>query len=139
MSTDAISEERPYCLSPNIFACERDGDVVLLDLAHNEYLGLTGPLAIHVGALVADWPVAPERARDLENPSSEVADTIKTLVTAGRIVSCCQSSMSSRESLPMASAEVCIAYEDEPPRIGTQDIVRFVRATTVAADRKSVV
>jgi hypothetical protein len=59
MNTPATSRLR---LAGHVRACCADGQVILLDLQHNRYVGIAGELAPTLARVVEGWPVPPEVA-----------------------------------------------------------------------------
>lgn len=56
MSTTTPTQPE-YRLADHVRACHVDGQVILLDLQRDKYIGIGGPLMSALSARIADWPV----------------------------------------------------------------------------------
>jgi hypothetical protein len=52
-----LRQEARYTISRHVFMCIRDDDLVLLDIARDQYLALEAARTIGLGAVVQGWPV----------------------------------------------------------------------------------
>jgi len=74
-----------YRLADHVRACHVDGQVILLDLHHDRYIGVAGPQASAAAHWVADWPTAD--LQDCEAPASSAVESwVGKLQNAGLLV-----------------------------------------------------
>lgn len=128
----ARSGER-LSLAPHVRACHADGQVILLDLRRNRYVGVGGR---HMSALVQqvqDWPVAPVSSVADADPAATGA-LMQRLLTQGLLTS---HPSSRRKDSAIQEATSTLDFEGVPtgsivnaPRVG-----RFLRSVAVTSLR----
>jgi hypothetical protein len=129
MHTDTGTRPLSLCLAPHVRACDVGGQVILLDLRHNRYLGIGGPASPSLAGHVRGWP---EGTAGSGNASPTAAQPLidrflhQGLLTVGET--------------PMSHASVMEATSsiDAEPAGGhaplhAMQVLRFLRAAAKAA------
>lgn len=106
----------PYRLADHVRACHVDGQVILLDLHHDRYIGVAGPLASAAGHWVADWSTADPQ--DGEAPASSVVESwVSKLQKTGLLV---DTPTTPRKRDRLEKASETLAMSDLPQWRGVQ-------------------
>jgi hypothetical protein len=97
-----------YRLADHVRACHVDGQVILLDLHHDRYIGVAGPQASAAAHWVADWPTTDLRAGEAL-ASSALESGVSKLQKAGLLVN---APPTPRQSDPLEDALETLATSD---------------------------
>ena len=116
-------------LAPHVRACSSDGQVILLDLRNNQYLGVGGTESNALADQIEGWPVSPESA-------GECATSVTLAALTQRLVSRGLLTHASSERLPdlrlvEASASLDVALADSG--ITARRLGRFLQSAATAA------
>ncbi|MDG0861523.1 lasso peptide biosynthesis B2 protein [Pelomonas aquatica] len=106
----------PYRLADHVRACHVDGQVILLDLHHDRYIGVAGPQASAAAHWVADWPTA--GLQPCEAPASSAVESwVSKLHEAGLLV---KTPPTLRQPDPLEDALETLATSDLQQSRGVQ-------------------
>ena len=117
-------------LASHVRACHSEGQVVLLDLRHNKYLGVGGAPSSVLAAQVDGWPKCPTRPNECAT-SASVSALLQRLSAEGLLTD------APRESTPhIAIEEATSSLDIEQTGINAglraQRLGRFARSAVVA-------
>ena len=122
-------------LASHVRACESDGQVILLDLKHNRYLGVGGSTAKALAERVAGWPAFSDRTDSY--PAREAVESMtQRLLTQGLLTD--TASCTRLDRLPDATVDEATAsldFEDASTdrTIGARQFAHFLKSAAVAA------
>jgi hypothetical protein len=128
MKTDTTSRLR---LAEHVRACCADGQVILLDLQHNKYVGIGGAQLPALARAIEGWPVSPEATGQPDAPAD--IDTLTApLLAQGLITSAMTASQSTaRLEEPMRSLNA--ADSAQYRAIRWRQLCCFIRSTVTAS------
>lgn len=120
---------RQFSLAPHVRACACDGQVILLDLLHNRYLGVSAETATALAVQVNGWPVGPAVS---ELPISQDDQRIQRLLSQGLLTHESRGMRSEAtleiptQSIDLDDIEVCRSIE-------AQAVLNFMKSAAIAA------
>lgn len=118
-------------LASHVRACHDDGQVILLDLRHNKYLGVGGPQSSALADQVEGWPKSSERTDARANPAA-IGVLMQRLVSKGLLTH------TPSEHLPDGTVEEATSSLDfengaTGSSISARRLGRFLQSAAVAA------
>ena len=134
MQTSGIPPRR-LRLASHVCACQSDGQVILLDLRRNKYIGVGGR---HVAALahaIDGWPVS---ALDQDHPvlASDIRTLTQPLLLQGLLTDRLVDRLADKpftSSIAEATASLDVEDAMEDPVIGARRMVQMIRSAAVVA------
>jgi hypothetical protein len=118
-------------LAPHVRACHSDGQVILLDLRRNKYLGVGGAQLPALAAAIEGWPKCPP-LRELSAPSANFEALLAPLLRQGLLTTY---QASSRPDPSIQEATASLNGEDAIDRVVTHPgrVLRFLRSAAGAS------
>jgi hypothetical protein len=131
MHADPPPPARQLSLASHVRACYIDGQLVLLDLMRNRYIGISGRETGELAGIVSGWPSIPEPTSHDTEPTPEGALARKLL--AQGLLSDGPSGPSSDRQLEPATA--CLDFEGDiaGSEINARRLVRFAHSAASTA------
>lgn len=127
----ATTSSFQYALSPHMFLCVSDDDVVMLDLAHDKYLAIQADSAAGLRNLVRNWPLGTEA--DDARPTVRASKLADALEARGILTKDLERGKDTAPLvLPKPTREITAdsVVSRPPARLG--DLAVFIRALLVA-------
>ncbi len=117
-------------LASHVRACSIEGQVILLDLRHNQYLGVGGPQSNALADHVEGWPRNSDQAQALAT-SAALSVLTKRLVAQGLLT---DTPPEPKREATVEEATSSLDFENVviAPRISTRRFGRFLQAAAVA-------
>lgn len=128
---------RPYFLTPQVYLCVADDEVVLFDLARDKYFELSSEQTAFLAPLVEGWPTITSRNDDdafhdkprLDTDAMLASMLASNLLTADASIG--------KQALPMKMPDASSVLVEPQlrgrPVIRFLDVIRFLRASTLMA------
>lgn len=108
--------QKDYRLADHVRACHVDGQVILLDLLRNKYIGVGGSLLAALSCRVADWPAIGGPNRDAA-ADLEVDRWISSMHEQGMLAT---TATATQDRLELAEPDQSIFACEPPARTGVQ-------------------
>jgi hypothetical protein len=124
------TSQRRLSLAPHVRACESDGQVILLDLRRNRYLGIGTSAAAALAVPIGGWPQS--RAFAACKPAHDNDAVIHRLMAQGLLTASMQTPPP-RPSIEEATASVDLDATLRGSRIGARRVSSFLANAAVAA------
>lgn len=123
------------CLAPHVRACAHDGQVILLDLQRNRYLGVAGTRFAALASVVRGWPCLEGVPRSLAMPLPEEVEALAApLVRKGLLTRDSRSqSPEAAPSLPDATCSINAEELIDSVPTDLARVIRFVRCSASAS------
>ncbi len=123
--------EPEYRLADHVRACHVDGQVVLLDLNRDRYIGASGPALAAAAHWISDWP-APKQRMDDFAPDKGVEAWVHEVKAAGLITTSLPTTPGCRR---LEEAQESLPIPDSPPGGGIQwrRLANIASSTFIAA------
>ena len=122
-------------LALHVRACESDGQVILLDLRHNRYLGVGASTAKALAEHVEGWPARSDRT-DSSPRSATIGDLTRRLVSRGLLTEtpfCTASYRLPDPTVEEATASLDLEDASTDRTIGARQLAHFLKSAAVAA------
>ena len=122
-------------LASHVRACESDGQVILLDLRHNRYLGVGASTAKALAEHVEGWPARSERT-DSSPRSATIGDLTQRLVSQGLLTDtplCTPFCRLPDATVEEATASLDLEDASTDRTIGARQLAHFLKSAAVAA------
>lgn len=103
-----------YRLADHVRACNVDGQVILLDLQQDKYIGAGGTSLSSLSALIADWPATGLDA-SASHPDDGITPWINKLRQQGLLV---LASAAPPQTVALGTAQESLSYADPMPSAG---------------------
>jgi len=117
-------------LASHVHTCLTGGQLVLLDLRRDEYLGLAGEDAHALAAHVCDWPVVPVSDGSRQRSSEErVRRRLEQLVAKSILTSTPQSKRITPPPVPIVQSALVQERPGIRPHVRARDVVGLVLAS----------
>ncbi|MEO6279848.1 lasso peptide biosynthesis B2 protein [Roseateles sp.] len=123
------TSQRLLSLAPHVRACESDGQVILLDLRRNRYIGIGDSVAEKLTAAIAGWPQSCSTAAC--KPAQDSDAVIHRLMAQG-LLSASTAAPQPHPSIAEATASVDLGALTGS-RIGARRVGSFLTNAAVAA------
>lgn len=118
-------------LASHVRACQDDGQVILLDLRHNKYLGVGGPQSSMLADQVEGWPKYSERTCACANPAA-IGVLTQRLVMQGLLTDT-PSEQLPDETIEEATSSLDFENAVTDSGISAQRLGRFLQSAAAAA------
>lgn len=121
-------------LSPHVRACEIDGQVILLNLASNRYLGVGAASAKALAGEVKGWPIGPDASEPSPPPHASLRGSKQLLVSQGLLTDKPQAELAMPVTVE-AKRSLDIDEESMKQKIGALRLGHLLLGATVTAFR----
>ena len=127
-----------YFLAPHVYPCITEGHLVLLDLAHDKYIGIAREQLSALARRVRGWPRLgvphPSEAPELKTPSSRAESVFAKMIAAGMLTTDADIGKEMSPVDVVAAADALVQPDfDWRPRITFIDVVRFLLASMLTS------
>lgn len=120
---------RQFSLAPHVRACASDGQVILLDLLHNRYLGVSAETATALAVQVNGWPVEPAPS---EPPISHDDQRIQRLLSQGLLTQEARG-MRSEATVEIPTQSIDLGDIEVGMSIEAHAVLSFMKSAAIAA------
>lgn len=128
MKTTATTRLR---LAGHVRACCTDGQVILLDLQHNKYVGIGGEQLPALARAIEGWPHSPETAGQRSAPAD--IDALTAPLLAQGLITCATTAAPSTATLDEPTHSLNAADSVQDSAVRWRHLSRFIRSTATAA------
>lgn len=119
-------------LAAHVRACAHDGQVILLDLQRNRYLGVTGARFASLASAVSGWPEPEGMSHAASLPQADIEALAAPLLRQGLLTRSCPAP-NATPVLPEATRSLNAEEVVYSAPVGAVRVLRFVRSSTSAS------
>jgi hypothetical protein len=134
MDEELRQHEIRYAIARHVFMCIRDDDLVLLDLASDQYLALRAAQTIGLSSMIEGWPVKrSERGREMQTSYADLQALANELFRRGILTADITSGKNGAPVSVFAALAELTADNAGRRSLRTADVIALVASSISAA------